>query len=125
MIFVATLLARPLGALVFGHYADSIGRKRTTIVAAVGFGTATLLLALMPGYQQWGWAAIIIFILLRFVAGFFIGGQYTSANPLAMEYSPKQKRGFYAGLIQSGYPLAYMTVSLDASDARPDSCWGP
>jgi MFS family permease len=111
-IFAATLVGRPLGALLFGHYADKIGRKRTTIIAVSGFGAATLLLALMPGYQQWGIVAVIIFILLRFVDGVFIGGEYTAANPLAMEYSPKEKRGLYAGIIQSGYPLAFVAISL-------------
>lgn len=112
LIFASTLLGRPVGALIFGHYADSIGRKRTTIIAVSGFGTATLLLALMPGYQQWGLAAVVLFILLRFVDGVFIGGEYTAASPLAMEYSPKEKRGLYAGFIQSGFPLAFVTISL-------------
>lgn len=112
LIFAATLIGRPLGALIFGHYADRIGRKRTTITAVTGFGTVTLLLALMPGYERWGVAAVAIFILLRFVNGVFIGGEYSAANPLAMEYSPKEKRGLYAGLIQSGFPLAFVAISL-------------
>jgi len=112
LIFASTLVGRPIGAFIFGHYADSIGRKRTTIIAVSGFGTATLLLALMPGYQQWGLLAVTLFILLRFVDGVFIGGEYTAASPLAMEYSPKEKRGLYAGFIQSGFPLAFVAISL-------------
>jgi MFS family permease len=50
-------------------------------------------------------------IVLRLVDGVFLGGEYTSANPLAMEYSPKEKRGFYSALIMSGYPLAFATIS--------------
>lgn len=112
LIFASTLLGRPLGALIFGRYADTIGRKRTTVISVTGFGTATLLMALMPGYEQWGIFSVAIFILLRFIDGIFIGGEYTSASPLAMEYSPKEKRGFYAGLIQSGFPLAFVAISL-------------
>jgi MFS family permease len=111
-IFASTLAGRPLGALLFGHYADRIGRRRITIIVVCGVGTATLLLALMPGYQQWGMVAVAIFILLRFVGGLFMGGEYTAANPLAMEYCPKQKRGFYSGIIQSGYPIAFTATAL-------------
>ena len=110
-IFAATLLGRPIGSFIFGHFADSIGRRRTTIFSVSGFGVVTLLIALLPGYQQWGIAAVILLIVLRFVDGVFLGGEYTSANPLAMEYSPKEKRGFYSALIMSGYPLAFATIS--------------
>ena len=110
-IFAATLLGRPIGSIVFGHFADTIGRRRTTIIAVSSFGVVTLLMALLPGYQQWGIAAVILLIVLRLVDGIFLGGEYTSANPLAMEYSPKEKRGFYSALIMSGYPLAFATIS--------------
>src|SRR5215204_3372340 len=110
-IFAATLVGRPLGAIIFGHFADAIGRRRTTIISITGFGVCTLLMALLPGYQQWGVAAVIALIILRLVDGAFIGGEYSAANPLAMEYSPKEKRGLYAGIIQSGYPLAFAAIS--------------
>ena len=110
-IFAATLLGRPIGSFIFGHFADAIGRRRMTIMSVSGFGVVTLLMALLPGYQQWGIAAVIILIVLRLVDGVFLGGEYTSANPLAMEYSPKEKRGFYSAVIMSGYPLAFATIS--------------
>src|SRR5215210_7164634 len=111
-IFAATLLGRPIGAFIFGHLGDTIGRRRTTIIAVSGFGVATLLIAFLPGYAQWGIAAAIIFILLRFIDGIFLGGEYTAASPLAMEYSPKEKRGFFGALIMTGYPLAYAAISI-------------
>jgi MFS family permease len=111
-IFAATLLGRPIGAFIFGHLGDTIGRRRTTIIAVSGFGVATLLIAFLPGYAQWGIAAAATFIVLRFIDGIFLGGQYTAASPLAMEYSPKEKRGFIGALIMTGYPLAYATISL-------------
>ena len=111
-IFAATLLGRPVGAVIFGHLADTVGRRRTTIISVAGFGVGTLVIAFLPGYQQWGLAAVILFVLLRFVDGVFLGGEYTAASPLAMEYSPKERRGFFGALVMTGYPLAYATISL-------------
>lgn len=112
MIFAATLVGRPLGALLFGRYADTRGRKRATVVAVGGFGALTVVVGLLPGYETWGIASVVIFILLRFVIGIFVGGEYTAASPLAMEYSPKEKRGLNGGLIMTGFPLAYVAVAL-------------
>jgi MFS family permease len=111
-IFAATLVGRPLGALIFGVYADRIGRRRVAMIAVGGFGVATLLMAFLPGYQQLGITAVIIFVALRFVDGIFLGGEYTAASPLAMEHCPKEKRGYYGALIMTGFPLAYAAISL-------------
>lgn len=112
MIFAATLIGRPLGALLFGRYADTRGRKRATVVAVGGFGVLTLLVGLLPGYETWGITSVVIFVLLRFTIGIFVGGEYTAASPLAMEYSPKEKRGINGGLIMTGFPLAYVAVAV-------------
>lgn len=111
-IFAATLIGRPLGALIFGSYADRIGRRRTAMIAVGGFGIATLLMAFLPGYEQWGIMAVIVFVALRFVDGIFLGGEYTAASPLAMEHCPKEQRGYYGALIMTGFPLAYAAISL-------------
>src|SRR5918911_2315528 len=73
-IFAATLLGRPIGSFIFGHFADAIGRRRMTIMSVSGFGVVTLLIALLPGYQQLGIAAGINPFLLRLVDGGFLGG---------------------------------------------------
>lgn len=112
MIFATTLIGRPLGALIFGHFADTIGRKRVTVLCVLGFGVVTLMVAALPGYQHWGDTVLWVFILLRLIDGIFLGGEYTSANPLAMEYSPKAKRGFYGALIQSAASLGTAFISL-------------
>lgn len=112
MIFATTLIGRPLGAFIFGHFADTIGRRRTTIIAVSGFAVVTLLIALLPGYEQWGSAVIFILIALRLIDGVFLGGEYTSASPLAMEYCPKPMRGFYGGIIQSAASLGTAAISL-------------
>lgn len=112
LIFAATLLGRPIGAAIFGHLSDRTGRRRTTIISVVGFGTATLLIAFLPGYHTVGIPAIVILVLLRFIDGIFLGGQYTAATPLALEYSPKARRGLHGAIITSGFPLAYCTTAL-------------
>ena len=112
MIFATTLIGRPLGAFIFGHFADTLGRKRTTVIAVLGFGVVTLLIALLPGYERWGTAVIFVFIALRLIDGIFLGGEYTSANPLAMEHCPKPKRGFYGAVIQSAASVGTAAISL-------------
>ncbi|MGY1828671.1 MULTISPECIES: MFS transporter [unclassified Blastococcus] len=112
MIFAATLVGRPLGALIFGRYADMHGRKNATVIAVAGFGILTIVVGLLPGYQTWGIGSVVVFVLLRFVIGIFVGGEYTAASPLAMEYSPKEKRGLNGGLIMTGFPLAYVSVAV-------------
>lgn len=114
LTFVATLIGRPLGALIFGGLADRIGRKRTTVIVVTGFGVLTLLMGLLPGYEQWGIAAVLILIVLRLIDGVFLGGEYSAANPLAMEYCPKEKRGFYGSLIQSAPPFSQAFLSFVA-----------
>lgn len=112
MIFASALLGRPIGAFIFGHLGDKIGRRRTAIIAVTGFGVATLVIAALPGYATLGVGAVWLLIVLRFIDGVFLGGEYTSASPLALEYSPKHRRGFFGALIMTGYPLAYCTIAL-------------
>ncbi|MDQ0772115.1 MFS family permease [Streptomyces aurantiacus] len=111
LVFASTLVGRPLGAVVFGHFADTVGRKRTTLVAVGGFGVITLLTACLPGYETIGMWSVGLLIGLRFIDGIFLGGEYTTAVPLAMEWSPKAKRGLYASIITSTSPLAYATIA--------------
>ena len=112
VVFAISLMGRPIGSMIFGHYGDRLGRRRITLISVAGFAIATLLVAALPGYQSWGGASIAALLILRFVDGVFIGGEYTAANPLAMECSPKEKRGLNAALIHVGYPAALVCVSL-------------
>jgi MFS family permease len=111
LVFASTLIGRPLGAIIFGHFADTVGRKRTTLVAVSGFGVITLLIACLPGHETIGMWSVGLLIALRFVDGIFLGGEYTTAVPLAMEWSPKHKRGLYASIITSTSPAAYVTIA--------------
>jgi MFS family permease len=112
VVFAVTLIGRPIGSFIFGHLGDKIGRRKTTMIAVTGFAVVTLLIALLPGYQAIGMAALALLVLLRLIDGVFLGGEYTAASPLAMEYCPKPKRGFYSAVIQAGYPIAYVAISL-------------
>jgi MFS family permease len=111
LVFASTLVGRPLGAVIFGHFADTVGRKRTTLVAVGGFGVTTLIIACLPGHETIGTWSIGLLIALRFVDGVFLGGEYTTAVPLAMEWSPRHKRGLYASLITSTSPAAYAVIA--------------
>ncbi|MDL4771060.1 MULTISPECIES: MFS transporter [Thermomonosporaceae] len=111
-VFAATLVGRPLGALLFGNLADRIGRRRITVISVTGFGVTTLAIGLLPGYQQIGMTAVVLLIALRFIDGVFLGGEYSSATPLALEASPKHRRGLYGGVIATGFPVAYCSIAL-------------
>lgn len=115
LIFASTLVARPLGAAVFGHYADKVGRHKATLIAIAGIGVTTLGIVLLPGYEQIGYTSIVLMVIFRFFGGFFIGGEYTTAVPLAMEWTPKEKRGLASGSITSMSPIALaLTAGLTA-----------
>ncbi|VVE11751.1 LysR family transcriptional regulator [Pandoraea cepalis] len=112
LVFITTLLGRPLGALLFGRIADRVGRRAASIASVSGFAVATFLIALIPGYETIGIASYWILVLLRFVDGIFLGGGYTGALPLAIEYSRKDQRGLVGGLILAGFPAAYVVINL-------------
>lgn len=110
-VFASTLIGRPLGAAVFGHLADTIGRRKSTLIAVGGFSVTTLVIALLPGYASIGLWSIGLLLALRFIDGFFLGGEYTAAVPLAMEWSPKKRRGSISGLITFTSPGASALIA--------------
>ena len=112
IVFALSLVGRPVGATLFGHYGDRFGRRKITLLSMGGFALVTLLIGLLPGYQTWGIGSIGLLALLRLVDGIFLGGEYTGANPLAMEYAPKEARGLWSAIIQAGFPVAMAAMSL-------------
>ena len=111
LVFPATLITRPLGAAVFGHLADTVGRKPATLTAVAGFGVVTLLIAALPGAATLGVWSLVLLIALRAINGVFLGGEYTAAVPLALEWSPRERRGPLSGAILAGSPAAYATLA--------------
>ncbi len=112
VVFALSLVGRPVGAALFGHWSDKLGRRKVTLASMAGFSIVTLLIGLLPGYETWGMTSIALLVLLRFVDGIFLGGEYTSANPLAMEYAPKEMRGIWSAFIHTGFPVSIAAMSL-------------
>jgi MFS family permease len=100
--FAVTLLMRPLGSAVFGHYADVHGRKRAMLIAIVGVGISTAAFGLLPTIAQVGVIAPIVFLILRLVQGIFVGGVVASTHTIGTESVPAQWRGAMSGLVGGG-----------------------
>lgn len=109
--FAVAFFARPVGAVVFGHYGDRIGRKRSLIATLLLMGVATVLIGLLPGAATIGVAAPIILVVLRFAQGFAVGGEWAGATLLTAEYAPPGQRGRYALFPQLGPPIAFFLSS--------------
>jgi MFS transporter, MHS family, shikimate and dehydroshikimate transport protein len=110
--FGVAFVARPIGGLVFGHYGDKAGRKKALVIALLMMGVATTLIGLMPTYDTLGVAAPIILVVLRFVQGLAIGGQWGGAVLLATESAPVERRGFYGSFAQVGVPVGVILAQL-------------
>ena len=102
LTFAAGFIARPIGGIIFGHFGDKIGRKKTLIIALILMGVASTLIGLLPTYAMIGVAAPILLTLLRFAQGLAIGGQWGGAMLLVTESAPVNQRGFYGAYAQAG-----------------------
>ncbi|MFF4138546.1 MFS transporter [Streptomyces mirabilis] len=97
--------ARPLGALVFGHFGDRIGRKKLLVVSLLMMGIATALIGCLPTYHTIGMAAPVLLTTLRVIQGFALGGEWGGAVLLVSEHGDPKRRGFWASWPQGGAPL--------------------
>ena len=109
--FAAGFVVRPFGALVFGRLGDMVGRKYTFLVTLVLMGGSTFLIGLIPGYDQIGFFAPLLVLVLRLVQGLALGGEYGGAATYVAEHSPEHRRGFYTSFIQTTATLG-LFVSL-------------
>ena len=119
MTFAAGFIARPVGGIIFGHFGDLIGRKKTLVIALMLMGVASTLIGLLPTYNTIGIAAPILLTFLRFCQGIAIGGQWGGAMLLVTESAPSDRRGYYGAYAQAGAPvgvilanIAFISVSL-------------
>jgi metabolite-proton symporter len=97
--------ARPIGAAIFGHWGDRIGRKTTLIVTLLLMGISSALVGLLPGTATIGVAAPLILVTLRLIQGIAIGGEWSGSVLLAMEWGDQRKRGLLGSFAQLGVPL--------------------
>ncbi|MBV9861082.1 MAG: MHS family MFS transporter [Alphaproteobacteria bacterium] len=112
-VFFIGFIARPIGAAIFGHYGDRIGRKATLIVTLLMTGIATAAVGLVPGYDMIGiWGAVIL-TLLRLIQGIGVGGEWGGSVLLAMEWARSNKnRGFIASWPQFGAPAGLFLANV-------------
>jgi MHS family shikimate/dehydroshikimate transporter-like MFS transporter len=103
--FAIGFVARPLGGVIFGHFGDRIGRKSMLILTLMIMGVATVLIGLLPSYQQIGIAAPIALLVLRILQGIGLGGEWGGAVLMTYEYADEDKRGLFASLPQIGLSI--------------------
>lgn len=109
--FAVGFAARPLGALIFGHLGDTIGRRKTLIITLLLIGIATGAIGLIPNYVAIGIWAPIALVVLRLIQGLSFGGEWAGAVTLALEHAPKGREGAYASLPQLGSPIGTILSS--------------
>ena len=109
--FAVAFFARPLGAAFFGHFGDRLGRKSTLVASLMTMGASTVLIGLLPGYAQIGWAAPFLLCLLRFGQGFGLGGEWCGAALLAVENAPPGWRARFGMVPQFGTPVGFIAAN--------------
>jgi MFS transporter, MHS family, shikimate and dehydroshikimate transport protein len=106
--YAVGFVARPIGGVVIGHFGDRIGRRSMLVLTLVVMGLATMLIGVLPTYQQAGpWAAVAL-VVLRLAQGFGVGGEWGGAVLIAIEHAPPGRRGFYGSWPQIGVPAGLL-----------------
>ena len=112
LTFAAGFIARPIGGILFGHFGDKVGRKKTLVAALMLMGIASTLIGMLPTYAMIGVTAPILLTILRFAQGLAVGGQWGGAMLLVTESAPSDKRGFYGAYAQAGVPIGVILANL-------------
>ncbi|MDN8247090.1 MFS transporter [Acinetobacter baumannii] len=110
--YAVGFIARPLGGLVFGHFGDKYGRKKLLQISLIMVGFATFAMGCIPSYETIGYAAPAILVLLRFIQGFAVGGEWGGAMLLVGEHSPEHQRGFWTSFPQAAACAGNVLASL-------------
>lgn len=114
-VFWVAFAARPIGGAIFGHFGDRIGRRSMLILALLIMGSGTCIIGLLPAYSQIGVWAPVLLIVLRFVQGVAVGGEWGGAALMATEHAPEGRRGFFGAFPQMGSPIgAILSSSISA-----------
>jgi MFS transporter, MHS family, shikimate and dehydroshikimate transport protein len=127
--FGVGFFARPVGGVVFGHFGDRVGRKSMLVITLLVMGGATFLIGLLPTFETIGIWAPILLVVLRFLQGFAVGGEWGGATLMAVEHAPEESRNFYASWPQMGAPagLVLSTAVFTVFSSLPDEqffAWG-
>ena len=109
--YAVGFIARPLGGLVFGHFGDRVGRKQVLIVTLLIMGIATFLIGALPTYQAIGVAAPILLVVLRFIQGLGLGGEWGGAVLMSLEHGAPDRRGLNASWPQVGVPVGNLLAA--------------
>ncbi len=110
-IFGAAMVARPLGAIFFGHLGDKRGRKITLVGALLTMGIATFLIGALPTFATVGWFAPAMLVVLRLAQGFALGGEWSGAALVATENAPEGKRAIFGTFPQLGAPIGFIIAN--------------
>ncbi|KGT47039.1 MULTISPECIES: MFS transporter [unclassified Acinetobacter] len=110
--YAVGFIARPLGGLVFGHFGDKYGRKKLLQISLIMVGFATFAMGCIPSFESIGYAAPAILVLLRFIQGFAVGGEWGGAMLLVGEHSPEHQRGFWTSFPQAAACAGNVLASL-------------
>src|SRR5688572_8402765 len=105
-------IARPLGGVVMGHYGDRLGRKFMLVWSLLLMGVATLAIGLLPTYAQIGAWAPVLLVVLRFVQGFALGGEWGGAILMSIEHAPEGRRGLFGSIVALGLPAGIILSNL-------------
>lgn len=111
MVFGLAFLARPVGAIAFGHFGDRVGRKATLVASLLLMGGSTLLVAFLPGYADAGFFAPLLLCILRFGQGLGLGGEWGGAALLATENAPRGWESRFGAAPQLGAPLGFLAAN--------------
>ncbi|CAN7336884.1 MFS transporter [Variovorax sp. LjRoot178] len=121
--------ARPLGGIVFGHFGDKVGRKSMLLITLMLMGVPTILIGLIPSYDQIGYWAAALLVLMRFLQGVAVGGEWGGAVLMAVEHAPAGKKGLFGSLPQAGVApgLILSSLAMGAVAKLPEAdmlAWG-
>lgn len=127
--YAVGFIGRPLGGLVFGHFGDKIGRKSMLLLTLMLMGIPTVLIGLLPTYESIGYWAAICLVILRFIQGMAMGGEWGGAVLMAVEHAPEGKKGFWGSLPQAstGGGLMLASIALGLVSLLPEQAlfsWG-
>lgn len=111
LTYAVGFIARPIGGIVFGHFGDKFGRKKLLQFSIILVGVSTFLMGCLPGFDAIGYGAPVLLVLLRFIQGFAVGGEWGGAVLLVAEHSPDDRRGFWSSWPQAAVPMGNLLAT--------------